>query len=116
MRLVVLLFGERSTQLGSMDISVGEGTQSFKWLAIAIEGRISQFKLLRKAFSQDNVVVVEIQNECGELIDPSDKICEHCISESLVVRVKVREQVAIVVKTLHLEIIYLPSKTIHVVN
>ena len=77
-----------------IDFSLGEGGQTFKWLAMAIESRIREQKLLRKNFAQDSVVVLSIENTNGELFDPADRVYEHCISESLSVKVKVVEQVS----------------------
>ena len=95
----VHLRGDGDAALGNIEISVGEGTQTLKWLAMAVENRIKQYKLLRKVFSQDNVVVVGIQNENGELIDPADKICEHCLGERIDLKVHVKEQVAVTCMT-----------------
>ena len=77
-----------------LDFSLGEGGQTFKWLALAIESRIKQQKLLRKTFAQDCIVVLSIENDRGELFDPADKIHDHCDSESLIVKVRVGEQVS----------------------
>ena len=78
-----------------LDFSLGDGGQTFKWLALAIESRIKQQKLLRKAFAQDNVVVLSIENDHGELFDPADKVHDHCDSESLSITVRVGEQVSL---------------------
>eukprot|EP01006_Ploeotia_vitrea_P002846 TRINITY_DN1091_c0_g1_i1.p1 TRINITY_DN1091_c0_g1~~TRINITY_DN1091_c0_g1_i1.p1 ORF type:complete len:541 (+),score=-13.90 TRINITY_DN1091_c0_g1_i1:192-1814(+) len=51
-----------------LKISVGEGTQSFKWLAQAV--------MLRRGKKEANVIS-GFRNQNGELISPLDKIFEH---------------------------------------
>ena len=76
-----------------LEFSVGEGGQTFKWFALAIESRIREHKLLRKTFAQDSILVLSIENARGELYDPIDRLHEHCDSEALHVKVRIGEQV-----------------------
>lgn len=64
----------------TLDFSVGDGTQSFKWLAMAVQARMKQEKLTRRRNGSDDVLVVGILNDKGDLLDPTDKIFEHTIS------------------------------------
>lgn len=94
MRVFTTLTGVETAENQVIEISVGEGNQTFKWLAMTIEARIKQFKLLRKTFSQDCVVVVGIKNEHGELVDPADKLQEHCLNDNLKVSAEILEQLS----------------------
>jgi hypothetical protein len=69
----------------NLEISCGDGKQSFKWLASVIPSRIKQFKLLRSDFEEDNYLVTEIRNANNELLNPNDRIFEHFGPEELVV-------------------------------
>ena len=86
-----VFLGEK--KLHVLEFSLGEGEQTFKWLAMAIEARVRQQKILRKTFSQDSVVVLSITNDQGELFDPIDRVYEHCNSGAIDVKVSVTEQV-----------------------
>lgn len=94
MRVFITITGAGIVETNEiLEVSVGDGNQTFKWLAMTIEARLKQYKLLRKTFSQDSVVVIGLKNELGELIDPRDKLQEHCLSDSLNLTAAVLEQI-----------------------
>lgn len=72
-----------------IDISCGDGRQSFQWLAAAIQGRLKHFNVLRKGLETDQYIVTEIRNTSGELINPKDKLYEHAGPSGLIVRATV---------------------------
>jgi len=57
-------------------ISVGEGTQSFKWLASVVT---------KKRGPKNDTVVSGFRNQHGELLNPLDKIIEHSYKHQLTV-------------------------------
>jgi len=61
----------------NLDIPVGEGKQTFKWLGLAIQTRLNESKLLRDSYGEDYNKVNEIRNNNNELINPKDFIYEH---------------------------------------
>lgn len=60
-----------------VDISAGNGSQSFQWLASVVQSRLKQYNILRKSLEDDSYIVTEIRNGNGELINPKDKLYEH---------------------------------------
>lgn len=60
-----------------VNVSCGEGKQSFKWLAGVIQARIKEFGILRKTFDTDAYIVTEMRNAEGDMINPKDAIFEH---------------------------------------
>lgn len=60
-----------------LDISCGDGHQTFQWLGLVIQERLKQFNILRKSLEGENFIITEIKNAAGELINPKDKIYEH---------------------------------------
>lgn len=60
-----------------LDISVGDGKQTFKWLSQVILSRAKTAKLLRGDFEDDNYIVTGLRNREGVLINPLDSICDH---------------------------------------
>lgn len=58
-------------------ISVGEGTQSFKWLASVVTNKRGPKK---------DTVVAGFRNQQGELLNPLDKIIEHSYKHQLTVK------------------------------
>ncbi len=68
-----------------VEVSCGDGKQSFKWLASVVQSRIKQFKILRNSFENESYIVIEIRNTLGELINPVDCIYEHASSNGLTV-------------------------------
>lgn len=61
----------------SIKVSVGDGKQTFKWLASVVQSRIAQYNLLKNHYEKDSHIVTEIRNHAGELINPGDCIFEH---------------------------------------
>jgi hypothetical protein len=57
-------------------ISVGEGTQSFKWLAAVVSKRRGP---------KNDTVVSGFRNQHGELLNPLDKIIEHSYKHQLTI-------------------------------
>jgi hypothetical protein len=65
---------------GELIISLGDGRQTFRWLAKAVESRVSVFKLARTATAEhgsDLNLVTAFKNRTGELLNPFDMIYEH---------------------------------------
>ena len=60
-----------------IQIKVGDGHQTFKWLAAILQSRIAEQKLLRPQQMSDHVIVKTIRNKTGELVNPNDLIVEH---------------------------------------
>ena len=78
-----------------LDLSVGDGTQSFKWLALAVQTRMKQEKIARRRNGPDDVLVIGISNERGDLLDPGDKIFEHTINpEGIAVTIELAPSLA----------------------
>ena len=71
---------------GVMEISVGEATQSFKWLAQVVTNR--------RGLKTDTVVT-GFRNLKGELISPVDKLFEHSLKQELTVRAECTASVQI---------------------
>lgn len=69
----------------AIDVSVGDGRQSFKWLAMVISSRLKQFRVLRSTFEDDCRVVLSISDTSGNLINPNDSICDICRNGDAVV-------------------------------
>lgn len=69
----------------SFDVSVGNGHQTFKWLASVIQGRINSNKMLLKKIGNASYIVTEIRNTFDELLNPADMIFEHSGPNGLVV-------------------------------
>ena len=69
-----------------MEISVGEATQSFKWLAQVVGNR--------RGLKTDTVVT-GFRNLKGELISPIDKLYEHSLKQELTVRAECAPSVQI---------------------
>ena len=61
----------------SLKISVGDGKQSFKWLASVIASRIKENKKLRSLYEQESYIVTELRNASDELLNPADYLYEH---------------------------------------
>jgi hypothetical protein len=51
-----------------VSVSVGDGKQTFKWLASVVQARIQQYGVLKSRFEDDNYIVTEVRNRSGELI------------------------------------------------
>lgn len=62
----------------TIEISVGDGRQTFKWLALVVTSRLKQYKVLRSSFEEDCCVVLSISDMNGNLINPNDSICDIC--------------------------------------
>ena len=58
-------------------ISVGNGHQSIKWLAFAINAKINEEKILRVSYGDEGCLVSAIKNMDGVLLNPKDSIYEH---------------------------------------
>jgi len=73
-------------KLGNTDqyvnISVGNGQQTIKWLGSVVQARVKQFGLLRTGFENEDYIVTEIRNENDELLNPLDRIFEHANSST----------------------------------
>jgi hypothetical protein len=66
-----------------LDISVGDGKQTFKWLASVIQSRIQTHQLRRKGYETESYIVTELLNTKGELLNPSHCIYEHAGSNGM---------------------------------
>ena len=75
--------------ISNIKITVGEGQQTFTWLAKIVEARIKLFKLTRTAFSDDLIIVDGFLNTSGDLINPADRIYEHCTLNGLSVSAEI---------------------------
>ena len=64
----------------TFDVNVGEGKQTFKWLASVVATRAKTFKVLREDFEDDGFIVTGLRNGDGDLVNPIDTIAEHCSS------------------------------------
>eukprot|EP01039_Chlorochromonas_danica_P003312 gene3312-3633_t len=80
MRVKVLVRGHE------LEISCGDGKQTFQWLVAAIQGRLRTFQTLRGVLDSDHHVVSEIRNLNDELINPRDKLYEHASTSGLTVK------------------------------
>lgn len=72
-----------------LNISVGEGKQTVKWLSMVVQSRIEQYRLLKSSRDNCFYIVTEIKNANNQLIHPSDFIYEHASSDKLHVRATV---------------------------
>lgn len=68
-----------------LDISCGDGHQTFQWLALVIQERLKQFNVMRKSLDSETFLITEIRNTGGELINPKDKIYEHHTNSGIAV-------------------------------
>ena len=69
----------------TIDVSVGDGRQTFKWLAGVVQQRITQYHMRRKRFETENYIVTELKNTSGELLNPTDLIYEHGHAEGFTI-------------------------------
>lgn len=60
-----------------ISIPCGDGKQNFKWLALVIQERIKSDSSLLKKYDTASLIVSEIRNIFGELLNPNDLIVEH---------------------------------------
>lgn len=60
-----------------LNIKVGDGRQNFKWLAQTLQSRIKEFNILRDEYQDEGIIIKNIKNINGELINPIDCIYEH---------------------------------------
>ena len=72
-----------------INISVGEGKQTVKWLSGVIQSRIVQHRVLKSNRDDCFYIVTEIKNASDQLIHPSDFIYEHASSDKLHVKATV---------------------------
>ena len=70
MKVVVLV------QRQPLEIEVGEGHQSFRWLAQVVSARIKRFKVLRATFEEEKQLVLRLTHQNGTEIDPNSEICD----------------------------------------
>lgn len=66
----------------NVDIKVGDGKQTFKWLSGVVASRAKAFKIVQDEYD-DGFLVTGIRNSSGDLIDPMDCICEHTEGDCL---------------------------------
>lgn len=62
-----------------LKIPVGNGTQSFKWLASVVQAKLQDKGTLRKIGFTESAFVSAIKNESGLLINPHDIINDHLV-------------------------------------
>lgn len=72
-----------------VDISCGDGKQTFQWLASAVQERLKIFNTLRRELETDQFIVTEIRNTSDELINPKDRLYEHAGQAGLTVHATV---------------------------
>lgn len=60
----------------TLQISIGNGNQTFKWLALVISGRLKHFHVLKHSFEDECRTVTALKDGDGRLLNPSDIICE----------------------------------------
>jgi hypothetical protein len=60
----------------TITISVGDGSQNFRWLAMVITGRLKEYHVLRSTFEEDYGLVVSLKDNEGRLLNPVDPICD----------------------------------------
>ncbi len=61
----------------SVNISLGNGRQTFRWLAHAVQARLLNMKVLRGGYEKEHRCITSFKNVSGELINPFDMIMEH---------------------------------------
>ena len=66
----------------SVRFNVGNGHQTFRWLAGVIVDRLKETKLVREEYADNNFVISSLQNENGILLNPKEHIFEHIPSDS----------------------------------
>lgn len=59
----------------TMEISLGNGNQTIKWLAAVVSQRLGTQGILRKSFEDEYRTVVNFKDESGEILNPNDSIC-----------------------------------------
>jgi hypothetical protein len=59
----------------SLEISLGSGTQSLKWLANVVSQRLKTQGILRKTFQEEFRTVINFKDEAGEILNPNESIC-----------------------------------------
>ena len=68
-----------------IEVSVGDGKQTFRWLASVVQSRIKQSNVLRSNYEDESYIVTEIRNAFGELLNPQDCIFEHSGTNGLTI-------------------------------
>ena len=58
-----------------LEISLGSGSQTFKWLGQIVSARLKSQNILRHTFNQECRHVVSFRNKEGGIINPNDSIC-----------------------------------------
>ena len=66
-----------------INISCGNGRQTFRWLGSVIQSRIKQYGLLKNRFEDENYIVTEIRNRDNQLLNPADLLVEHAEGSNL---------------------------------
>jgi hypothetical protein len=59
----------------TLDISLGSGTQTIKWLAAVVSHRLKTEGILRKSFEDEYRTVVNFKDESGDILNPNESIC-----------------------------------------
>lgn len=59
----------------TIEISIGDGSQTIKWLASVVSQRLKTQGILRKSFEDEYRTVVNFKDESGEVLNPHDSIC-----------------------------------------
>lgn len=59
----------------TIEISLGSGSQSFKWLANVVSQRLKSQGLLRKSFEDEFRTVVQFTDSEGNVLPPNESIC-----------------------------------------
>jgi hypothetical protein len=59
-----------------VNISVGDGRQTFRWLALVITERFKEFRVLKNSFEEDCRLIISLKDSEGRLLNPLDPICE----------------------------------------
>jgi hypothetical protein len=58
-----------------LEISLGSGEQTFRWLGLVVNARLKSSGLLKKSFEEECRTVLGFTNEEGNILDPTKLIC-----------------------------------------
>ena len=84
-----------------IEISLGSGTQSLKWLANVVSQRLKSNGVLRKSFEEEFRTVVQFKNSKNEVLNPNESIC-HLVDDQEVIYADVVDSLlSAYVKTKH---------------
>ena len=59
-----------------LEVSLGDGEQSFRWLGLVVNARLKSSGVLKKSFEEECRNVLGFTNAEGNVLDPTKRICD----------------------------------------